>query len=343
MRAGALSVRIERNMLSDSEQIETECVNRSKPYAMAPPTGRESVSGPEGGSSSADETADPLPVSPAEQARLDEALRQSQEVKLRVDTVAYNVNSTNEKVKDRLAQGARSVPARETLAEGERVVTSVKQVANDLHEVNEVLADGIAHLRDTERELADTRSALQHAEAGLSAAQDGEQAAIARALHDAATGLPNRVLFEDRMTTAITLAERHDWTLAVMFIDLDRFKSVNDLHGHPVGDEVLKEVARRLAANTRDEDSVCRNGGDEFLVLLINPQGLDNILRIAATLSASIAEPIAVRGVSITIGASLGIACFPEHGRSGDQLVARADAAMYLAKRSASDFVIWSG
>lgn len=311
-------------------------MNRSKPDALSPPTERA------GSSSNAVGAVDLQPVSPAEQARLDEALRQSKEVKQRVDTVADDLNSTNEKVKDRLAQGALSVPARETLAEGERVETSVKQVANDLHEVNEVLADGIDHLRNTERALADTRSALLDAEAGLSAAQEGEQAAIIRALHDAATGLPNRVLFEDRMTTAITLAGRHDWTLAVMFIDLDRFKAVNDVHGHSVGDAVLKEVARRLAAHTREEDSVCRSGGDEFLLLLINPQGLENVLRLAAALSAAITEPIAVADISLTVGASLGIACFPEHGRSSDQLIARADAAMYRAKRSASDFVVWS-
>lgn len=305
--------------------------------------GRTSDAARAGGPSSAGRAPDPQPVSPAEQARLDEALRQSKDVKVRVDTVAEDLKSSNEKVKDRLAQGARTVPAKETLADGERAESSVKQVSNDLHEVNEVFANGIDHLRDTERALADTQLALLDAEAGLSAAQEAEQAAITRALHDAATGLPNRVLFEDRMTTAISLAERHDWTLAVMFVDLDRFKAVNDVHGHSAGDAVLKEVARRLAAHTREEDSVCRNGGDEFLLLLINPQGLDNVLRIAAALSAAITEPIVAAGVSLTVGASLGIACFPDHGRKSDQLIARADAAMYRAKRSASDFVVWSG
>ncbi len=86
-----------------------------------------------------------------------------------------------------------------------------------------------------------------------------------RTLHDSTTGLPNRDLFDDRLTHAIALAKRHTWVLAVMFLDLDRFKYINDTHGHAVGDAVLKEVAKRLLRHARDEDTVCRNGGDEFL------------------------------------------------------------------------------
>lgn len=275
--------------------------------------------------------------------RLEGALHRSQDVQEVVEEVAEDLGSANAKVKKNLAHGVRTVPAEETLADGERVESSVKQVASDLDEVNEMLESGITELRTTELALAETRSALEDAETGLGVAQEAEQAALRRALHDAATGLPNRVLFDDRMSTAITMADRHNWTLAVIFIDLDKFKSVNDQHGHPVGDEVLKEVARRLAQHTREEDSVCRNGGDEFLLLLINPQGVDNVLRIASILNAAIAAPIVADGVSLTVQASLGIACFPLHGRSGDELVKRADAAMYQAKRAASGSSVWSG
>jgi two-component system cell cycle response regulator len=113
-----------------------------------------------------------------------------------------------------------------------------------------------------------------------------------RTLHDSTTGLPNRDLFDDRLTHAIALAKRHTWMLAVMFLDLDRFKCINDTHGHAVGDGVLKEVAKRLLQHTRDEDTVCRNGGDEFLYLLMNPQGSENIERIANTLLKTIGKPI---------------------------------------------------
>jgi two-component system, cell cycle response regulator len=157
-----------------------------------------------------------------------------------------------------------------------------------------------------------------------------------KALHDSTTGLPNRDLFNDRLTHAIAMAKRRTWTLAVMFLDLDRFKHINDTHGHAVGDTVLKEVAIRLLGNSRDEDTVCRNGGDEFLYLLINPQGSENIRRIADTLLQSIAQPIDVGDLKPVIEASIGIAVYPDDGTTGEQLIRNADIAMYRAKESAS-------
>jgi two-component system cell cycle response regulator len=155
-----------------------------------------------------------------------------------------------------------------------------------------------------------------------------------RTLHDSTTGLPNRDLFDDRLTHAIALAKRHAWTLAVMFLDLDRFKYVNDTHGHAVGDLVLKEVAKRLLLHARDEDTVCRNGGDEFLYLLMNPQSSENIERIADTLLSTIAQPIDMGDLQPVIKVSIGIAIYPENGTSGEQLIKNADTAMYLAKKT---------
>jgi two-component system, cell cycle response regulator len=157
-----------------------------------------------------------------------------------------------------------------------------------------------------------------------------------KALHDSTTGLPNRDLFNDRITHAIAMAKRHAWTLAVMFLDLDRFKYINDTHGHAVGDTVLKEVAKRLLGHARDEDTVCRNGGDEFLYLLINPQGSENIRRIADALLQIIAQPIDVGNLKPIIEASIGIAVYPDDGTTGEQLIRNADTAMYRAKESVS-------
>jgi diguanylate cyclase (GGDEF)-like protein len=153
-----------------------------------------------------------------------------------------------------------------------------------------------------------------------------------RALHDSMTGLPNRELFNDRLAHAIALAMRHAWTLAVMFLDLDRFKSINDTHGHAVGDGVLKEVAKRLSQHARDEDTVCRNGGDEFLYILMNPKGGDNIRRIAEALVETIGLPIDMGELRPVIKASIGIAIYPDNGTTGEQLIRNADAAMYRAK-----------
>jgi two-component system cell cycle response regulator len=155
-----------------------------------------------------------------------------------------------------------------------------------------------------------------------------------RTLHDSTTGLPNRGLFDDRLAHAIALAKRHTWMLAVMFLDLDRFKCINDTHGHAVGDEVLKEVAKRLLQHTRDEDTVCRNGGDEFLYLLMNPQGSENIERIAGALLKTIGQPIGMGDLQLVIKASIGIAVYPEDGTAGEQLIKNADTAMYRAKKT---------
>jgi len=154
-----------------------------------------------------------------------------------------------------------------------------------------------------------------------------------RTLHDSTTGLPNRDLFDDRLTHAIALAKRHTWMLAVMFLDLDRFKCINDTHGHAVGDGVLKEVAKRLLQHTRDEDTVCRNGGDEFLYLSMNPQGSENIERIAGALLKTIGQPIDMGDLQLVVKASIGIAVYPENGITGEQLISNADTAMYRAKK----------
>jgi two-component system, cell cycle response regulator len=162
-----------------------------------------------------------------------------------------------------------------------------------------------------------------------------------RALHDSTTGLPNRDLFDDRLTHAIALAKRHTWMLAVMFLDLDRFKYVNDTHGHAVGDGVLKEVAKRLLLHARDEDTVCRNGGDEFLYLLMNPQGSENIDRIAGALLKTIGQPIDMGDLQPVIKASIGIAVYPANGTTGEQLIRNADVTMYRAKKHSRGFVFF--
>jgi two-component system cell cycle response regulator len=155
-----------------------------------------------------------------------------------------------------------------------------------------------------------------------------------RTLRDSTTGLPNRNLFDDRLTHAIALARRHAWTLAVMFLDLDRFKCINEKHGHAVGDRVLKEVAKRLLRHARDEDTVCRNGGDEFLYLLMNPRSSETIERIARTLLKTIGQPIDIDDLQPVVNASIGIAVYPGDGISEEQLIRNADTAMYRAKKT---------
>jgi len=264
---------------------------------------------------------------------LDLALEQSHEVKAKVESCADDLASANEGVKEKIAGGTTVLSAHQALLDGTTVEGKVQECADDLHELTETLAKGIDELAQTEIALSESREVLADTQAALAISQEEEREARRRALHDSMTGLPNRDLFDDRLSNAMSIARRHDWTLAVMFLDLDGFKKINDTHGHAAGDSVLKEVATRLSLFSRDEDTVCRNGGDEFLYLLVNPQGKENIERIAGLVSANIAKPIAVGGSQLVVGASIGVAVYPVDGATGDELIERADTAMYRAKR----------
>ena len=272
------------------------------------------------------------PLSPAPVA-LEQALEQSHEVKAKVEACAEDLALANDNAKKTIAAGATTLPARQTLDHNEAVETKVQEAAEDLDSVTKTLAQGIDELKLLEVALASSKTALAETSVSLASALAGEERANRRALHDHTTGLPNRALFDDRLAQALALAERHDWTVAVMFLDLDRFKNVNDVHGHAAGDVVLKEVAKRLAQDARDEDTVCRNGGDEFLYLLMNPQGRSNVERIAATVIENLARTIRVGQKQLTVRPSIGIAIYPDAGVNGDALIQNADAAMYRAKK----------
>lgn len=155
------------------------------------------------------------------------------------------------------------------------------------------------------------------------------------ALHDALTGLPNRLLLADRLKQAIHGAERTGHVLALAYLDLNGFKQVNDHHGHDAGDEVLKAVGARLQAGLRATDTVARLGGDEFVVLLTPAQGPADAEPVLTRLLDALTQPITLSsGVQVAVGSSLGLAHFPTDGRSPDGLMRRADEAMYANKRA---------
>src|SRR6266568_5097552 len=154
------------------------------------------------------------------------------------------------------------------------------------------------------------------------------------ALHDGLTKLPNRLLLEDRIAQAIASAKRADGRSAVMFVDLDRFKLVNDSLGHFVGDELLKGVAARLQCIVRNEDTVSRLGGDEFVILLREISRAEDSATVAAKILESLKAPFRVQDHELGIGASIGISIYPLHGGTAQELITNADAAMYRAKTS---------
>jgi diguanylate cyclase (GGDEF)-like protein len=152
------------------------------------------------------------------------------------------------------------------------------------------------------------------------------------ALHDSLTGLPNRALFHERAGQAIVTAKREGWSLAVMIMDLDRFKEINDTLGHHHGDLVLQEMGNRLQPLLRETDTVARLGGDEFAVLLPHVENIEAALNVAEKIKKALEKPFYLQGLKLDVDASVGIAMFPHHGRDIHGLLRRADVAMYEAK-----------
>ena len=153
------------------------------------------------------------------------------------------------------------------------------------------------------------------------------------ATHDRLTDLPNRALLDDRIGQAIAHEGRDHVPFALLFIDLDRFKAINDRQGHQAGDEVLKEVARRMSDRVRAVDTVARIGGDEFVVMLAGVGDCEDATRVADELIAAIRAPIALPSGPCSVGASIGISVFPHDGQDIDTILKSADHAMYSAKR----------
>lgn len=158
------------------------------------------------------------------------------------------------------------------------------------------------------------------------------------AQHDELTQLPNRRLFLDRLQMALARAQRHQGRLALLFIDLNKFKQVNDEHGHDCGDRLLREVAQRLRHCVRESDTVARLGGDEFVVIVEEVLVVEDALHIVEKIHQRLAAPVALAdGLALTATASIGVAHYPEHGDDLQQLMRHADQAMYASKLQLAD------
>jgi diguanylate cyclase (GGDEF)-like protein/PAS domain S-box-containing protein len=173
-----------------------------------------------------------------------------------------------------------------------------------------------------ERAVADRTAELEQAKARAQHLAD----------HDALTGLPNRRLLEDRLTQALALSQRNRKQTAVMFIDLDRFKPINDSLGHAAGDVLLKEVSQRLVNQLRVGDTICRIGGDEFVVVLPEIKRSSDVAQVAQKVIEHVSQPAVLDARELAVTCSIGIAVFPDDGRDAETLIRNADAAMYHAK-----------
>jgi diguanylate cyclase (GGDEF)-like protein len=152
--------------------------------------------------------------------------------------------------------------------------------------------------------------------------------------HDPLTGLLNRSLFQDRLHQAISKSKRQNHQFALLFVDVDKFKSINDHFGHHIGDLALIEIAARLQSCVREDDSVARLGGDEFLILLENIDQPKNVFQIAEKIRLKLQQLIQVNTISITLKVSIGISIYPIDGNDADLLIDKSDQAMYSVKQS---------
>lgn len=274
-----------------------------------------------------------------------------------------NIGANDESIE----AGGHAESLRRALGHSEHLKALVEECAEDLASVNGAMSDALtahdalpglagvlgksAALETKVRAVSVAVSVLKQAleteirgrslvDLRIAAAEEQEQAGRHAALHDALTGLPNRALFNDRLEHALAQASRQGWTLAVMFVDLDDFKVINDTRGHDVGDRVLRAIARRLRHATRSEDTVSRHGGDEFLYLITQVRDEESIAMIAEKIVQVVQAPldILIRDGNISVGvrASIGVALFPRDGTTADALVKNADAAMYRAKQAKS-------
>jgi diguanylate cyclase len=257
---------------------------------------------------------------------LTEVLGQCEHIQELIKQSVEELPSANTAITQELASSDLLPRVKSALNKNEAVTKKVQDASERLRALNRALQ---VEIRD--------RTMVDHQ---LAAALEQEEGSRHAALHDHLTGLPNRVLFKDRLEHEIAHAKRHRRVLAVLFVDLDKFKSINDTHGHHVGDAVLQTVAMRLARNTRNDDTISRYGGDEFLCLLTSLHGRNDIAIIAAKIVKAIQSPcdVLVGDVffNLCIQASIGIAVYPKDGDSAAALIARADEAMYRAKESKS-------
>lgn len=193
-----------------------------------------------------------------------------------------------------------------------------------------------AHIAELDSLGNDFNALLDELESWQSHLQNENEALAHQASHDSLTNLPNRAYFEARLTRTLRSLNKTRDKAAVLFLDSDRFKGINDAYGHAAGDAVLVAVATRIRAQLREDDVVARLGGDEFAILLTPLHKIEDAQRIAEKIIASMLEAIELPGqVSVVTSLSIGIAVYPEHGASAQELLCAADSAMYQAKRLA--------
>ena len=259
-------------------------------------------------------------------------LNQNEIIKEIVKQAASELTSVNEVLKQGNKVNIPVQTTQEAITQNVGVEHKLAKAADDLKQVDAELTREVAKRVSFESELADTKIDLAEARDDLSKSQVKEEETRQITLHDTLTGLPNRVLFEQRLEHGLIQAKRRDWKLAVLFIDIDKFKSINDSYGHDLGDKVLLMLANRLQSSVREEDMVCRWGGDEFMCLLLEVKQEADVTSLAEEMVNQIAVACNFNGIVLSIRDSIGIAIYPADGETANIIFKNADTAMFKAK-----------
>lgn len=270
----------------------------------------------------------PLSKSPRSAKSLTQVLDQSERVKDIVEECADDLSLVNAGLKQEMQDGDVSPGVESALQKSEAVESKVQDASESLALVNRGLKEEVKERQVLNAQLA-------------TVTKQGDEARHA-SLHDPLTGLPNRALFNDRLEHGLAVASRNGLRFAVIFLDLDNFKMINDTHGHDVGDLVLKTIAGRLKETTRDDDTVCRHGGDEFLYILMNIESEHDIAIVAEKIINAVQVPCDIKvrdiNISLSIAPSIGISIFPKDGTTSNVLLDLADKAMYRAKQNRNGY-----
>ena len=209
----------------------------------------------------------------------------------------------------------------------------VLECVSALDQLQSTLGLEVQRRQQLQLELFDTQTALAQARTELAGTRAGERRAQHLALHDSLTSLPNRRFFGERLNHALGVASSQCRALAVLYLDLDGFKPINDTHGHAIGDELLRVIATRLNRVVRSDDTVGRVGGDEFACVVLNLADRQQVSQLAQKIAEAVSAPCVIGAHQFTVRPSIGIAICPLDGTTAEPLIHRADTAMYRAKR----------
>lgn len=250
---------------------------------------------------------------------LSTVIAHSESIKDKVQVCADDLSVVNTVLKEELSIKNPQPSIKNAIKKNSKVENKVQSAVDELNIVNIALKDEVKEREVIEKELE--KVIIE------------KDIATEASLHDLLTGLPNRALFYDRLEHGLEQAKRHGWNLAVMFLDLDKFKQINDKYGHDIGDKVLLTVAKKLKENTRSDDSICRLGGDEFLYLLMEVKNEREVTKVIKKIIKAIEFPCDDIDENLVVKLSIGVSLFPKNADNSEDLIKSADVAMYAAKQ----------